>query len=192
MRDLLRKAVKLKENYFMGKITPECLTISIQKLIKEYLNKERLQKDKIYLYALVVLIDKFVKAVVFENKLIDTVYEEFTLLEREVDALDSTVVRVTSAFLNTSKRVYPGSSSENSYFIDADQKKKKRANFPKKVTRALRAWLKEHKANPYPTELEKMQLSKETGLKKLQISNWFINARRRILPLFTKKYIDCE
>jgi len=37
------------------------------------------------------------------------------------------------------------------------------------------------KVHPYPTEDEKRALSQKTNLSLLQVSNWFINARRRIL-----------
>lgn len=60
-------------------------------------------------------------------------------------------------------------------------RKRKRENLPKNVTEYLKDWLIIHKKHPYPTEKEKQQLAEETGLTVSQISNWFINARRRIL-----------
>ncbi|CAO3607629.1 unnamed protein product [Cunninghamella blakesleeana] len=59
--------------------------------------------------------------------------------------------------------------------------KRRRGNLPKAVTLILKEWLSEHKKHPYPTEEEKDALAKRTGLTLNQISNWFINARRRIL-----------
>ncbi|CAO3660195.1 unnamed protein product [Rhizopus stolonifer] len=59
--------------------------------------------------------------------------------------------------------------------------RKRRGNLPKEVTEFLKQWLLLHKRHPYPTEREKQQLADETGLMVSQISNWFINARRRIL-----------
>ncbi len=49
--------------------------------------------------------------------------------------------------------------------------------------------------HPYPTEEEKKQIALQTNLTLIQVNNWFINARRRILqpmleasnPELTKK-----
>ncbi|KAF8466693.1 Homeodomain-like protein [Kalaharituber pfeilii] len=60
--------------------------------------------------------------------------------------------------------------------------KRRRGNLPKQVTDTLRSWLNSHITHPYPTEEEKQQLCQMTGLTMNQISNWFINARRRRLP----------
>ncbi|XP_061626113.1 homeobox protein Meis1a isoform X2 [Phyllopteryx taeniolatus] len=58
---------------------------------------------------------------------------------------------------------------------------KKRGVFPEVATNILRAWLFQHLVHPYPCEDEKKQLSHDTGLSILQVNNWFINARRRIV-----------
>lgn len=48
-----------------------------------------------------------------------------------------------------------------------------------KKTRALRKWLAIHTDHPYPTEEEKSELVRQSGLTRTQVVNWFNNARRR-------------
>ncbi|EGX89252.1 homeobox transcription factor, putative [Cordyceps militaris CM01] len=67
--------------------------------------------------------------------------------------------------------------------IGGDTKqRKRRGNLPKETTDKLRSWFVAHLQHPYPTEDEKQDLMRQTGLQMNQISNWFINARRRQLP----------
>ncbi|KAK2580064.1 hypothetical protein KPH14_012348 [Odynerus spinipes] len=59
--------------------------------------------------------------------------------------------------------------------------RQKRGVLPKQATSIMRTWLFAHLVHPYPTEDEKRQIASQTNLTLLQVNNWFINARRRIL-----------
>ncbi|XP_029428918.1 homeobox protein PKNOX2 isoform X3 [Rhinatrema bivittatum] len=67
--------------------------------------------------------------------------------------------------------------------LDSEDKKSKnkRGVLPKHATNIMRSWLFQHLMHPYPTEDEKRQIAAQTNLTLLQVNNWFINARRRIL-----------
>ncbi|KAI9319933.1 hypothetical protein BX666DRAFT_1917472 [Dichotomocladium elegans] len=81
----------------------------------------------------------------------------------------------------------------NTTLVGGADKKRQRNNLPKPVTAILKAWLAKHKKHPYPNEDEKCQLVRQTGLARNQISNWFINARRRILrPMLMEEDEDEE
>ncbi|KAL6099195.1 pknox2 [Pungitius sinensis] len=70
-----------------------------------------------------------------------------------------------------------------SSLLDSEDKKSKnkRGVLPKHATNIMRSWLFQHLMHPYPTEDEKRQIAAQTNLTLLQVNNWFINARRRIL-----------
>ncbi|EDU41609.1 Homeobox-KN multi-domain protein [Pyrenophora tritici-repentis] len=57
--------------------------------------------------------------------------------------------------------------------------RKRRGNLPKEATNMLKEWFQQNRQSPYPTEDQKMELCNRTGLSLNQVSNWFINARRR-------------
>ncbi|KAF7422940.1 hypothetical protein PC9H_011104 [Pleurotus ostreatus] len=73
------------------------------------------------------------------------------------------------------------SSSPNNTSSLVDRPTRKRGKLPKETTDYLKAWLHRHSDHPYPSEEEKKQLCGATGLSMSQVSNWMINARRRIL-----------
>ncbi|XP_045468460.1 homeobox protein PKNOX2-like isoform X2 [Harmonia axyridis] len=77
----------------------------------------------------------------------------------------------------------PGGSADDcdSDFTSRGGRKQKRGVLPKQATSVMRSWLFQHLVHPYPTEDEKRHIAAQTNLTLLQVNNWFINARRRIL-----------
>ncbi|KAI8344383.1 homeobox KN domain-containing protein [Chlamydoabsidia padenii] len=108
----------------------------------------------------------------------------------------STTIQPRSSFLPLSPPPFEEDDEEEGPMMMMDYQlhldtlcldKRRRGNLPKAVTAILKKWLLEHCRNPYPTEEEKLQLKHETQLTLNQISNWFINARRRTLPVILAK-----
>ncbi|KAI0982125.1 hypothetical protein GJ496_007068 [Pomphorhynchus laevis] len=56
----------------------------------------------------------------------------------------------------------------------------RRKNATRETTSTLKAWLHEHRKNPYPTKNEKIILAYVTKMTLTQVSTWFANARRRL------------
>ncbi len=58
---------------------------------------------------------------------------------------------------------------------------RKSASLPPETVEYLKAWMMspEHVAHPYPTEQEKAQIMAETGIELKQLTNWFVNNRKR-------------
>lgn len=57
----------------------------------------------------------------------------------------------------------PYSADGNDREADTRQRKR-RGNLPKETTDKLRAWFVSHLTHPYPTEDEKQELMRQTGL----------------------------
>lgn len=65
-----------------------------------------------------------------------------------------------------------------SYGMDLNGARRKNAT--RETTSTLKAWLNDHKKNPYPTKGEKIMLAIITKMTLTQVSTWFANARRRL------------
>ncbi|KAK6130943.1 hypothetical protein DH2020_035322 [Rehmannia glutinosa] len=77
---------------------------------------------------------------------------------------------------------------QNMGMVDPDSWRPQRG-LPERSVNILRAWLFEHFLHPYPSEADKHLLSRQTGLSKNQVSNWFINARVRLWkPMVEEMY----
>ncbi len=69
-------------------------------------------------------------------------------------------------------------NKQHSYGFDFNAARRKNAT--KENTSTLKAWLNEHRKNPYPTKGEKIMLAIITKMTLTQVSTWFANARRRL------------
>jgi hypothetical protein len=58
---------------------------------------------------------------------------------------------------------------------------RKSSSLPSETVEYLKAWMMspEHVAHPYPTEQEKAQIMFDTGIELKQLTNWFVNNRKR-------------
>lgn len=72
----------------------------------------------------------------------------------------------------------PGHTFVDSYRMELNGARRKNAT--RETTSTLKAWLYEHRKNPYPTKAEKIMLAIVTKMTLTQVSTWFANARRRL------------
>ncbi|KAM3196710.1 hypothetical protein ACQJBY_072420 [Aegilops geniculata] len=62
---------------------------------------------------------------------------------------------------------------------------------PEHAVAVLRSWLFEHFLHPYPNDVDKHILARQSGLSRNQVSNWFINARVRLWkPMIEEMYAE--
>ena len=55
-----------------------------------------------------------------------------------------------------------------------------RSSSTRESTATLKAWLRQHIKNPYPSKVDKIMLAIITRMTLTQVSTWFANARRRL------------
>merc|ERR1719309_1853467 len=91
----------------------------------------------------------------------------------QYDLKDSPGVHPASFAAHTSPAFYPYGQ-----FQYGDPARPKNAT--RESTSTLKAWLNEHRKNPYPTKGEKIMLAIISKMTLTQVSCWFANARRRL------------
>ncbi|XP_063068348.1 homeobox protein PKNOX1-like isoform X2 [Engraulis encrasicolus] len=109
-----------------------------------------------------------------------TVYQPVTVVTPQGQVVTQALSPGTIRIQNTQLQLQL--NQDLSFFSqDEGSSKNKRGILPKQATNVMRSWLFQHIGHPYPTEDEKKQIATQTNLTLLQVNNWFINARRRIL-----------
>ncbi|GAB7338010.1 hypothetical protein MBLNU457_4380t2 [Dothideomycetes sp. NU457] len=78
-----------------------------------------------------------------------------------------------------SNAVGRGRSSNRSSESTSVDEDKKAPRFSKPQVKILREWFADHADSPYPTEDQKLDLERRTGLRPAQIATWLANTRRR-------------
>ena len=47
------------------------------------------------------------------------------------------------------------------------------------LSQVMEKWFREHQDHPYPNEDEKKSIAQKAGIREDQVSNWFVNVRKR-------------
>lgn len=107
-----------------------------------------------------------------------------------VDSMDSSLQSGSNTPMSSSAISLDGSNFGS----------KKRTNLPRETIEILNDWILNNMDNPYPNHSQKRLLLERTGLSNVQLSNWFINKRRRRIfsklsgnngqPIKKKRLID--
>jgi hypothetical protein len=74
----------------------------------------------------------------------------------------------------------PTDGSPSTLHSSGEESGRKKHFLNQEAVAILKAWFYDNLDHPYPTADQKEQLSKQTNLSYLQVSNWFTNARKRV------------
>lgn len=201
--NLVKSLAKTENDYFYDSLNRNDMLSAIKQIEYEFeksiisFSKEKDSKNVVSLF---LMLERLKKYLVYENFVLNLVETELGTLTSNFELLSLSGLGDNELEKNGSNDdiklglIHSNSSNKksNESGIFTQRIKNKRANYPKKISRVLKNWLKENMNNPYPSESEKLMLMDLTGLDATQINNWFINARRRILPYMKSKYIKYE
>ena len=109
--------------------------------------------------------------------------QSFLYRRREVDMASSVEKETMEAPITRRARSTSSlsSCSGSSSRMKGQRGQKKTSSLPADTVEYLKAWMMspEHIAHPYPTEQEKAQIMADTGIELKQLTNWFVNNRKR-------------
>lgn len=195
-KQMIEALKEIELDYITNKKNRTEISKAIYMLHKEY-NKithvPTSESDNSNLVIVFLLLERLKRILLFENRVISIIDSNFLALMPQIEKILLTSVDKfdVGAILEESAKQEIQRLSEDEYGSDSAfpiRPKHKRANYPKNISRILKTWLSNNISKPYPSEVEKNQLMQSTGLNSIQINNWFINARRRILPYMKNRY----
>lgn len=100
------------------------------------------------------------------------------LMSRDSDVINRVEFESSSVPQPRSRPDTPSPGNTTGSKKSESTSKRSSSKFTKDIVHILKTWLRENAADPYPTDEEKDMLRTRTGLRRDQISNWFVNARR--------------
>lgn len=183
--DLIKKMAIIQKNYYEKVINEAQLFVDFGTIKEKFLallDNANIKEKKNFVIFMIILTEKLKNSLILEQTC-------FNILNREYKSFVETIRKILHCNNNekTDKNYLNGRFHEHdSLHYNGNKLKKpqiKRSNFPKHISKMLKSWLRDNIESPYPSESEKQTLSEATGLDHTQINNWFINARRRLLPL---------
>jgi len=191
-KNMIESLIIDEKMYMKNKLTREGLVSTIRELktsfIKSSTNRKCTNKTETNnTVMLFLLLDRLKKTIFYENHVFEILQNEISQINKKVNNQVQ-----TNIFQDTSDYDSDGSDNQSKSDLSSWKNKSciyksKRSNYSKKVITILKGWLMENLNDPYPSESEKNMLMEYTGLNTIQINNWFINARRRILPYLKNK-----
>ncbi|CAD25867.2 TRANSCRIPTION FACTOR OF THE TALE/PBX FAMILY [Encephalitozoon cuniculi GB-M1] len=178
---ILDQAVSAEEGYFAGGASRKSLMEEMRRIRSKYkatVFGDSGREGMKFKMALLFVLKRVKQKIILEDRLMEVIDSEVAYIIGCVKSITSEPIRV-----GTVEAVRPIQHEAEHKCA----KPRTRANFPMDTSQLLRSWLKENMDNPYPSDAEKAYLCQKTGLGPAQINNWFINARRRILPFMKGK-----
>ncbi|ADM12468.1 TALE/PBX transcription factor [Encephalitozoon intestinalis ATCC 50506] len=179
--DILNQVMYAEECYFSNRVSREKLMEDIRRLRSEYeigIMRDSGREGIKFKMALLFILRRVRHKIILEDRLMEMIDSEVAFVRGCVSSIISEPFGVKPV-----ETMRPTQQEAETRCA----KPRTRANFPMDTSQLLRSWLKENMDNPYPSDAEKAYLCQKTGLGPAQINNWFINARRRILPFMKGK-----